>query len=55
MQITMHIYSQRMRRLLASDLLPRRAGQPVKALLRHEAQCCIACLAGRDGRRYLWI
>ena len=44
-----------MRRLLASDLLPKRAGQPVKALLRHEAQCCIACLAGRDGRRYLWI
>jgi hypothetical protein len=32
-----------MRRLLASDLLPQRAGQPVKALLRHEAQCCIAC------------
>jgi hypothetical protein len=44
-----------MRRLLASGLLPKRAGQPVKALLRHEAQCCIACLAGRDGRRYLWI
>jgi hypothetical protein len=47
--------AEAMKRLLASDLLPQRAGQPVKALLRHEAQCCIACLAGRDGRRYLWV
>ena len=29
----MHFYSQRMRRLLASNLLPTRAGQPVKALV----------------------
>jgi hypothetical protein len=29
----MHFYSQRMRRLLASNLLPQRAGQPVKALV----------------------
>jgi hypothetical protein len=24
-------------------------------LLRHEAQCYIACAAGRDERSYLWI
>src|SRR6516225_3247512 len=33
MQITMHFHNERMRRLLASDLLPQRAGQPVKALV----------------------
>jgi hypothetical protein len=31
------------------------AGRSVMIWLRHEAQCCIACLAGRDGRRNLWI
>ena len=31
--ITMHLNGQRMRRLLASDLLPKRAGQPAKALV----------------------
>ena len=30
-QITMHFPNQRMRRLVAADLLPERAGQPVKA------------------------
>ena len=29
----MHLHNQGMRRLLASDLLPARAGQPVKALV----------------------
>jgi hypothetical protein len=29
----MHFHSHRMRRFLASDLLPKRAGQPVKALV----------------------
>ena len=29
----MHFHSHRIRRLLASDLLPQRAGQPVKALV----------------------
>jgi hypothetical protein len=32
-RITMHFYSERMRRLLASNLLPQRAGQPVWALV----------------------
>jgi hypothetical protein len=32
-QITMHFHCRRMQRLLASDLLPQRAGQPVKALV----------------------
>ena len=27
----------------------------IETRLRHEAQCCIARAAGRDGRRYLWI
>ena len=31
MQVTMHFLNWRMRRLAASDLLPERAGQPVKA------------------------
>ena len=31
MQVTMHFLNWRMRRLVASDLLPERAGQPVKA------------------------
>jgi hypothetical protein len=30
-QITMHLHNQGMQRLAASDLLPERAGQPVKA------------------------
>jgi hypothetical protein len=30
MQVTMHFLNWRMRRLAASDLLPERAGQPVK-------------------------
>lgn len=30
MQVTMHFHSQRMRRLVAADLLPERAGLPVK-------------------------
>jgi hypothetical protein len=33
MEVTMHLSSQRMKRLLASNLLPQRAGQPVKALV----------------------
>jgi hypothetical protein len=32
-EITTHYSSQRMKRLLASGLLPQRAGQPVKALV----------------------
>jgi hypothetical protein len=32
-----------------------RRGCCTSALLRHEAQCCIARAAGRDERRYLWI
>jgi hypothetical protein len=31
--ITMHLHRQRMRWLLASNLLPKRAGQPAKALV----------------------
>ena len=27
----------------------------LKTWVRHEAHCCIARLAGRDERRYLWI
>ena len=30
MQVTMHFLNWRMRRLVAADLLPERAGQPVK-------------------------
>ena len=30
-KITMHFFNERMRRLAAADLLPERAGQPVKA------------------------
>jgi hypothetical protein len=32
-EITMQFQSQRMRRLVAADLVPERAGQPVKALV----------------------
>ena len=31
MKVTMHFQNKRMRRLVASGLLPERAGQPVKA------------------------
>jgi hypothetical protein len=42
--ITMHLHRQRMRRLLASDLLPKRAGQPAKALVH----VSFAELCGQD-------
>ena len=45
-QITMHLLNWRMRRLLAADLLPERAGQPVKALVARSA-----ALAAPQGRR----
>ena len=35
--------------------LGARLGGPSLPLLRHEAQCCIARVAGRDERRCLWI
>ena len=50
----MHFGSQRMRRLLASDLLPKRAGQPVKALV-HISFADLCQLDQDSGIQDQWI
>ncbi len=53
MQITMHFLNWRMRRLVASDLLPERAGQPVKAWV-HISLAGLLLLDGDSALQEQW-
>jgi hypothetical protein len=47
----MHFLNWRMRRLLAADLLPERAAQPVKALVARSTTCGTARAAADQRQR----
>ena len=52
-KITMHFFNERMRRLVAADLLPERAGQPVK-IMAHISLADLMILDGSSALQEEW-